>query len=163
MRITTYKASGNIGVAIFKALVHSNKFNVSVLSRPESTSTYELGIKVVKSDYSETSLIDAFKGQDAVVSALGRAGLGEEMKMIDASVKAGVKRFIPSEFGSDTKNANATSLIPVFGVKVRTKDHLKAQESKGLSWTAIATGPIFDWVSGLTDGKLSRGGFRSQC
>ena len=159
MEITRYQASGNIGAAISKALVDSNKFNVSALSRQESTSTYERGIKVIKSDYSESSLIDAFKGQDAVVSALSRAGLGEETKIIDASVKAGVKRFIPSEFGSNTENANAISLIPVLDVKIQTNHHLKAQESKGLTWTAIATGPFFDWVSDPIDEKLLRGNF----
>ncbi|MCJ1261040.1 hypothetical protein MMC22_000904 [Lobaria immixta] len=138
-------ASGSIGAPIFKALVDSGKFNVTVLSRPESDKTYADDVKVVKSDYSEASLVDAFKGQDAVVSALGSAGLAEEIKIIDAAVKAGVKRYLPSEYGSNTKNTKALSLIPMFGVKIQVKEHLKAQESKGLTWTAIATGPFFDW------------------
>ena len=71
-----------------KAIVDSGKFNVSVLTRPESTNTCSPGIKVTKSDYSEASLVDAFKGQGAVVSALGAAGLGEEIKIIDACVTA---------------------------------------------------------------------------
>ena len=70
--------------------------------------------------------------------------------MIDASVTAGVKRFIPSEFGSDTQNAKAVTSISLFGLKVQIHEHLKAQESKGLSWTAIAAGPFFDWVSCLS-------------
>ena len=104
----------------------------------------------MKSDYSEASLVDAFKGQDAVVSAVGDAGLAEEIKIIDASVKAGVKRFLPSEYGNNSQNAKATALIPVFGLKVQINEHLKAQESKGLTWTAILAGPLFDWVSGPT-------------
>lgn len=135
-------------------MVDSGKFNVTVLSRPESDKTYAADIKVVKSDYSEASLVDAFKGQDAVVSALGSAGLAEEIKIIDAAVKAGVKRYLPSEYGSNTKNTKALSLIPMFGVKIQVKEHLKAQESKGLTWTAIATGPFFDWVSGPTEGEV---------
>lgn len=107
----------------------------------------------MKSDYSEDSLVDVFKGQDAVVTALGAAGLAEETKMIDASVKAGVKRFIPSEFGSNSQNAKATALVPFFGLKVQINEHLKAQESKGLTWTAIEAGPAFDWVSGTTSGE----------
>ncbi|KAL9118619.1 MAG: hypothetical protein Q9187_004832 [Circinaria calcarea] len=138
-------ASGNIGASIFKAIVDSGKFNVSVLSRPESTATYAAGIKVMKSDYSEVSLVDALKGQDAVVSALGAASFAEEIKIIDAAVKAGVKRFLPSEYGSNSQNANATALFPLFGIKVQTNKHLKAQESKGLTWTAIESGPAFDW------------------
>lgn len=55
---------------------------MSVLSRPGSTSTYAAVINVVKSDYTEMSLIESFKGQDAVVSALGAGGLGDEIKII---------------------------------------------------------------------------------
>lgn len=127
-------------------MVNSGKFNVSVLSRPESTATYDSNVKVFKSDYSEASLVEAFKGQDAVVSALGAGGLGDTTKVIDAAVKAGVKRFLPSEYGSNTLNAKATALIPVFGLKTQIIEHLKKQEAKGLTWTAIEAGPAFDWV-----------------
>ncbi|MCJ1435983.1 hypothetical protein MMC27_005361 [Xylographa pallens] len=138
-------AAGNIGASIFRAIADSGKFNVSVLSRPDSTSTYGTGVKVVKSDYTEASLVDAFRGQDAVVSALGAAGLAEEPKLVDAAVKAGVKRFLPSEYSCNSQNAQVPALIPIFGLKVQTNKHLKAQESKGLTWTAIETGPAFDW------------------
>ncbi|PMD16869.1 NAD(P)-binding protein [Hyaloscypha hepaticicola] len=137
-------ANGNIGSSIFKAIVESGKFKVSVLSRLESTTTYTADITVIKSDYSEESLVDAFKGQDAVVSALGAAGLAEEFKIIDACVRAGVKRFLPSEFSSNPQNAKAAALIPVFDLKVRVNEYLKAQESKGLTWTAVVAGVAFE-------------------
>jgi hypothetical protein len=121
-----------------------------VLSRLESTTTYSASIIVIKSDYSEASLVDAFKGQDAVVSALGAAGLAEEFKIIDACVKAGVKRFLPSEFSSNPQNAKAAALIPVFGLKVQINEYLKAQESKGLTWTAVVAGVAFEMVSHRT-------------
>jgi hypothetical protein len=92
-------------------------------------------------------LADAFKGQDAVVSALGATGLAEEFKIIDACVRAGVKRFIPSEFSCDAQNAKTAALIPVFALKVQINEHLQSQESKGLTWTAIVTGAAFDMVS----------------
>ncbi|KAI9742855.1 MAG: hypothetical protein M1818_003584 [Claussenomyces sp. TS43310] len=138
-------ASGNIGASIFKSIVDSGKFNVSVLSRPESTNTYPSGVKVFKSDYSEASLVEAFKGQDAVVSALGAGGLADEIKIIDAAVEAGVKRFLPSEFSCNTFNAKTTALVPFFALKVTVIEHLKKQESKGLTWTAIPAGLAFDW------------------
>ncbi|TVY45925.1 Isoflavone reductase-like protein [Lachnellula occidentalis] len=138
-------ASGSIGASIFKALVDSSKFNVSVLARPESTAEYGPSIKVFRSDYSEASLAEAFKGQDAVVSALGAAAMGEQIKIIHAAVKAGVKRYLPSEYGTNTQNEKATGLVPAFGFKVTLIEHLKKLESKGLSWTAIETGPAFDW------------------
>jgi hypothetical protein len=98
----------------------------------------------VKSDYTEASLAEALKGQDAVVSALGAAGLQEEIKII---VAAGVKRFIPSEYSCNSQNSKTTSLVPTFGLKVQINEHLKAQEPKGLTWTAIEAGAAFDLVS----------------
>ena len=145
-RLTKVKASGSIGGPIFKALLDCGKFTVSVLSRPESTNTYAPGIKVLISDYSEVSLVDAFRGQDAVVCALGAAGLAQTPKIIDACVTAGVQRFIPPEFGSNTQNSKATGLVPAFGMKVGFIEQLKKQESKGLTWTAIPAGAAFDLV-----------------
>lgn len=90
--------------------------------------------------------MEAFRGQDAVVSALGAGGMHEQIKIIDAAVKAGVKRFLPSEYGSNTQNAKAAALVSFFELKVTIIEHLKKQESKGLSWTAIESGPAFDMV-----------------
>jgi hypothetical protein len=132
---------------------------MSVLSRPESTNTYADGIKVVKSDYTEASLVEALKGQDAVISALGAAGLAEEIKIIDAAVAAGVKRFVPSEYSCNSQNSKTTSLIPTFSLKVQINEHLKAQESKGLTWTAIEAGAAFDLVSIPTPGRRSPNDF----
>lgn len=146
-RTDKIQASGAIGSAIFKAIVKTGKFNVSVLTRPESSNTYAADIKVVKSDYSEASLVESFKGQDVVVSALGAAGLAEEPKIVDACVKAGVKRLLPSEYSCDAQNAKTAALIPIFGIKARVIEQLRAQESEGLSWTAVVSGAAFDLVS----------------
>lgn len=138
-------ASGNIGASIFNAVIDSRKFNVSVLSRSESINTYAANIRVLKSDYSEASLVEAFKGQDAVISAVGAAGLGDEIKLVDAAAKAGVKRFLSSEFSTNARNEKTAALVSAFATKVKTNEHLKAQESKGLTWTGIVAGPAFDW------------------
>jgi hypothetical protein len=128
-------------------LIASNKFTVSILSRPESTSTYPDHIKVFKSDYTSTSLVQAFTGQDAVVCALGAGGLSSEINVIDAAVAAGVKRFLPAEYGSNTLNPKGAYLVPVFGIKADAIEYLKQQEPKGLTWTAIPAGLAFELVS----------------
>lgn len=66
------KATGNIGSAIVKALLNSNQFNVTALTRSESTSkaAFPDNVYICTVDYSNHStLVDALKGQDAVVSA----------------------------------------------------------------------------------------------
>jgi hypothetical protein len=52
-----------------------------------------------------------FKGQDAVVSAIATASASLQKKLIDAAIKAGVQRFVPSEFGSDTRNEKAMAIL----------------------------------------------------
>lgn len=39
-----------------------------------------------------------------MLSVIGSAALGSQVSYVDAAVKAGVKRFIPSEFGCDTQS-----------------------------------------------------------
>ena len=91
--------------------------------------------------------MDAFRGQDAIVSAISTSNNAKQKEIIDAAVEAGVKRFIPSEFGGNVRNPAALELLPhhmVIG-KAEVINYLRDQESRGLSWSAIATGPFFDW------------------
>ncbi|KAI9827897.1 MAG: hypothetical protein M1826_006203 [Phylliscum demangeonii] len=135
---------GSLGTHVLDALVKSKKFNVTVVSRKESEATFDGSQKVIKIDYSVESLAKAFEGQDAVVSTI-RAG--DEKAIIDAAVKAGVKRFLPSEFGSDTANKNGQEICPLFKGKVEIVEYLqaKAKEHPDFSWTAIMCGAFYDW------------------
>ncbi|KAI9683924.1 MAG: hypothetical protein M1829_004259 [Trizodia sp. TS-e1964] len=139
-------ASGNLGSIVVWTLQSTQRFNVSVLTRSTSTAVFPQGVTVHKTDYSAASLLVALQGQDAVVSTIAGAALGEQKKVIDAAVQAGVKRFIPSEFGGNTANKYANDLVPVFARKVEVVNYLKAQSaaSPSLTWTAIVTGPFFD-------------------
>ncbi|KAK2613271.1 hypothetical protein N8I77_000193 [Diaporthe amygdali] len=77
--------------------------------------------------------------------------LGEQAKVAEAAVKAGVKRFIPSEYGSDSSSADVIAVVPFFQPKKAQLDWLASQEDR-ISWTAIITGPFFDW--GLKQGMM---------
>ena len=80
-----------------------------------------------------------------MVSNLGSAALSSQPVLIDAAIKAGVTRFIPSEFGSDTTNEKSSHL-PVFAAKVSTQKHLAEQARDGkISYTLIITGAFLDW------------------
>ena len=142
-----FQATGNLGTPILKALVEASVFNISILTRQSSTSIFPSNIHVHKTDYSEPDLVDALKGQDAIVSTIGGAGFQEQKKIIDAAVKAGVKRFLPSEFSANTMSPSVLDLVPLSQAKKDVLDYLGAKEGDGLSWTGIATGPMFDWVS----------------
>jgi hypothetical protein len=73
-------------------------------------------------------------------------GFQEQKSIINAAVKAGVKRFLPSEFSANTCSEVVRSLVPVFQAKQEVLAYLKEQESTGLTWTGLATGPLLDWV-----------------
>ena len=68
-----------------------------------------------------------------------------QLLLIEAAAKAHVKRFIPSEFGSDTLNEKSRGL-PVLKSKVQVQDALKKEAaSSGMTYTFICTGPFLDW------------------
>ncbi|CAG8956315.1 hypothetical protein HYFRA_00003695 [Hymenoscyphus fraxineus] len=140
-------AAGSLGAPILKALIDSGKFNVTVLTRENSKSTFPSSVKVVKADYTSLdSVTAAFKGQDAVVSTVGTEGLLGQSLFIDAAIAAGVKRFIPSEFGSNLANP-LTAALPIFGYKIATRKHIEAKVAGGadITYTYIQNGPFLDW------------------
>lgn len=147
-------AGGNLGPHILKALDSDPYFTLSILSRKSSKSTFPSHIKVhsIGDDYPESELLEAFKGQDAVVSTISATNNQQQHAIIDAAIKAGVKRFIPAEFGANSQDKGATELVPIFAMKNQVTDYLRTKEAKGLTWSAIVTGAFFDW--GLQTGFL---------
>ncbi|ATZ52869.1 hypothetical protein BCIN_08g04910 [Botrytis cinerea B05.10] len=160
-------SNGALGKPILEALLQSNKFNITILTRSSSTSTstYPSSATVLPVDFNSTqSLTDALQSQkiDAIVSCVGTEGLLGQKLLIDAAVAAGVTRFIPSEFGSDLADP-PTKALPVFGHKVATSSHLEAVAAKNPSftYTYIRNGGFLDWglehnfILDVTSGKPS--------
>lgn len=140
-------AGGHLGSSILPRFEEDPHFTVSVLARRSSKSDFSSRVKVhrIADDYPEAELLEAFRGQDAVISVIARANLDQQKVIINAAAKAGVKRFIPSEFGGDTENQKAVELLSGYlGPKVEVLNYLKGKEKDGLTWTAFVTGPFFD-------------------
>lgn len=74
------------------------------------------------------------------------AGFSEQLKLVDAAIAAGVKRFIPSEYGCNTADERIRKLVPVFVGKRKVVDYLISKENE-ISWTAVITGLFADLVS----------------
>ncbi|KAJ2986996.1 hypothetical protein NUW58_g4750 [Xylaria curta] len=138
-------ATGNLGPAILEQLLKAG-FQVTVFTRQSSTHEFPASVTAKPVDYdSVESLTTALEGQDAIVSTLGFLGLSKQLNLVEAAVKANVRRFIPSEFGSDTTNAKNAAL-PVFADKVAFQKVLAKEAANGtISYTNIITGPFFDW------------------
>lgn len=148
-------ASGNVGRPVVAALLEAG-FTVTAITRPGSTSTFPSTISVRRADpTSVAELTAALSGIDAVVSASATEVIvgARQDPLIDAAVAAGVKRFIPSEFGHNLerfeKFPEGKTLREMLGGKVTTKKYLeqKARENEGFTWTGLGTSALFDWVS----------------
>lgn len=141
------KASGDLGAPILQALISSGAFNVTVLTRASSKAQFAPSVKVIPVDYSSApDLTAALTGQDAVVSALTTSAMITQVPLIEASIAAGVKRFIPSEFGSDTGNPKSSKL-PVYQTKIAVHHNLQEQAAAHpeFTYTLIRNGAFLDW------------------
>ncbi|KAI0475086.1 nmrA-like family protein-like protein [Xylariaceae sp. FL0804] len=140
-------ASGFVGSQLIRQLQTAG-FELTVLTRSSSKLELPADIAIKSVDYdSVDSLTPALQGQDAVVSVLGPNALVQaQLHLIEAAVRAGVKRFLPSELGSDAVNENVTKL-PFFADKARVLAVLKGHADAGkITWTAVCNGVFLDLV-----------------
>lgn len=145
LKVAVLGASGSVGQTAIKALLAvPGKFEVTGFTRVDSTATLSPTVKHVKTDYSYSSLVSALKGQDAVVSTTAGGILSEQVAAVDAAIAAGVKIFLPSEYGFDTAVQEAPQVSPGLKAKIELLDYLKSKEDK-ISWVAVVVGNIIDW------------------
>ncbi|KAK2040868.1 NmrA-like family protein [Colletotrichum somersetense] len=149
-KVAVVGGSGNLGPSIVGALL-AGGFEVTALSRKESSATFPPEVNVKKIDLkSVDEVTEAFKGQDAVVSIVGTAGYGSQKTLADAAVAAKVQRFIPSEFGVNTRVVRDTKIGGILAPKIQLVDHLIeiSQRNSSFTWTGISAGPFYDYVYG---------------
>lgn len=139
-------ASGNVGKSTVKALSEDG-FQVTGMSRHSPVGSVPAGVKFINTDYSAASLLDAFRGQDAVISTVSSTNPGSldlQKSLIDAAIEAGVRIFVPSEYGVDTSDRSSPNFIPFLAEKIAILDYLRDRQDK-ISWIALVTGSLFDW------------------
>ncbi|KAI1800347.1 NAD(P)-binding protein [Daldinia bambusicola] len=145
--VSVVGASGNLGKEVVRELLKAG-FKVTAFAREQSTATFPSEVTVKKVDYqSVESLTAALQGQDAVVSTIATAAVGGQIPLVDAAIAAKVKRFIPSEFGINTRIVEGTSIGKILQGKVKTLEYLiaKSQENPWFSWTGVSSGVFLDW------------------
>ncbi len=147
-KVAVVGGSGLTGAEIVRSLLRCG-FKVSVLSRASSNATAPDGAEIIKTDYSHESLVAALKGHDAVVSAITTFLVGQQLPIIDAAIEAGIRRFIPSEYGVDTSDPIIGEIAPPAGTKNEVVAYLKSKQNTGMSWTALIVGAFFDAVFDL--------------
>ena len=108
-----------------------------------SKTTVEGDAKVIEVDYSnDESIKRALTGVDVVISTVPIPALNVQGKIAAAAKEAGVKLFVPSEFGGDPEGKTEG----VLGAKANIQNQLRAL---GMPYAAFYTGPFADylWIS----------------
>ncbi|KAJ3548353.1 hypothetical protein NM208_g1055 [Fusarium decemcellulare] len=138
-------ATGNVGPHVISALLERS-FQVTILSRITSSHPLPAQVTEIKTDYTPASLEQVLQGQDAVICTLGYAGLEKQLDLVDAAEKAGVKRFIPSEFGSPKGTKDIPEYTNLLQNKLKIVQYLqqKAENNPQFSWCAFTTGTFLD-------------------
>ncbi len=159
-------AGGSIGSVVVKALLAEPSLTVTALQRASSKSALPAGLKVVTidDDYPAAQLEAAFRGHDVVINTMATAGVAEQHRFVDAAVAAGVRRYVPSEFGLNNNNAAARALTSVFATKGAVQDYLRervAASGGTFEWTTFTPGLWLRWsmARGLVGLKVADGRF----
>lgn len=161
-KVALVGANGRLGPSILQALLDTDSFEVSVMTRASSKSTYPSSVNVLKTDddLPYDQLVKALTGQDALILAFSGTQRDNSIKLANAAFEAGVKHIVPADFGScSSSDPRSLDLVPLYVNKKDVRDHLielsKKTRSDGstMSWTSLISGHFFDY--GLKSGLLS--------
>lgn len=145
--IAVVGATGNLGPSIVQALAAAN-FRITILSQSGKATNLPSSVTVQKVDYtSPESVTAALQGIDALVSMHPKQE--EQIPLIDAAIAAGVKRIIPSDFGSDVPGNTKTRDLPFFAGKTATMEYLVSAVGEKISYTHVISGLFLDWGLGV--------------
>lgn len=145
-------AAGTVGSNILNALVADPSFNITILTRPDSKSSFpssQSNIKILRCDYDLPSLISAFQSQDAVICAIAVQAIATQTILIQAAEKAGVRRFILNEFANSPTNQIGLPEFRNFSATVTKQEMVTlvktlAAANSNFTWSALATGNFID-------------------
>ncbi|KAH8649785.1 hypothetical protein BX600DRAFT_489822 [Xylariales sp. PMI_506] len=139
---------GNLGSAVVEQLAKQG-FTVTVVSRnPDSLGVLPAGVTAVQVDYeSAESLVNALRGHDAVICTLNGTAAKDHRPIIDAAIQAGVKRFVPSVFGSFPTDPKAHQALKFTIPYADTQKYLIEKAEDGvLEYTIFSVGAFLDLV-----------------
>lgn len=145
--------SASITVLLRQATAQS----VSMEKQQEIDSIRSLGIAIEVADLTGASveeLAAVLERFDTVISCVGfTAGRGTQRKLTEAALTAGVKRYVPWQFGVDYDLIGRGSPQDLFDEQLDVRDLLRGQSRT--EWVIISTGMftsfLFDPAFGVVD------------
>lgn len=119
---------------------------MTLLSRSEKIDEdLPVNVRRVAVDYNDKdSLVNVLKGQDAVVSTVSAEAALAQKLIIDAAIQAGVRRFIPSDFGSLTTDP-AASHLPHHVNLVEIQEYLRSKSDQ-IEYTIFSIGGFTEFL-----------------
>ncbi|KAJ6577400.1 hypothetical protein B0H19DRAFT_1119648 [Mycena capillaripes] len=157
--MSTYKSfavvgGGTVGSPVVAALAAKN-VSVVLLSRPgSSTKTVPSGVQIAEVDYTDSAAVaEVFKKHnvDVVLSTITTTATAAQRPLVDAAKLAGIKLFVPSEYGCPTDGQTEGLL----GAKNEIAAYLK---SLNIPSARVYTGSFIEfipWMVGFSDhGKI---------
>ncbi|KAK2036446.1 NAD(P)-binding protein [Colletotrichum somersetense] len=147
-KVAILGGTGALGEALIPALLKAD-FEVTCVTRTGSKHAVLPGVVAKTADYTDiAALTEAFNNHDAVVEAFNPAGATHQGCILKAVLAAGVRHIITPDFSGNTFHPNAKDIC-IFNPKLAAQQELEriVAESDGkLAWTAIVTGPWYDWA-----------------
>ncbi|KAF8027289.1 hypothetical protein BT93_E0254 [Corymbia citriodora subsp. variegata] len=147
-KVLVIGATGYIGKFIVEASAKSGHptfalLRESAVSDPAKAGIVEgfksLGVNLLHGDiYNQESLLSAIRQVDVVISAVGRAQLEDQDRIVAAIKAAGnIKRFLPSEFGNDADRAHAVEPAKTgYAIKAKIR---RLVEAEGIPYTYVSS------------------------
>ena len=157
--ILIFGATGLVGEHIADAIVASKaEFGkISVFTSPETLSKKsnridqlkKEGVEIITGDITSASdIYEAYNGKDTIVSAVGRPVIQIQLQLIELAEKhPDVKRFFPSEYGTDVEYWPSSAHEKPHQQKLKVRAMLK--DVKDLEYTYVVVGPFGDAADSL--------------
>ncbi|CAH0026085.1 unnamed protein product [Clonostachys rhizophaga] len=153
-KVALVGANGNLGSVILPALVDAG-FEVTIIQRSGSKSkpaisSPNLKTKEVDGEFPLPEITAALKGQDAVIAAFPLPNrLQHHLRLAYAAAEAGVRRYIPADFGScDAAASEPLRRLQLYRDKTKVRERcqgLTREFPDTFTWTALVCGHFFDW------------------
>ncbi|KAI2468846.1 hypothetical protein F4781DRAFT_443125 [Annulohypoxylon bovei var. microspora] len=123
-------ASGSFGSVLLSELQKESGFTLTILQRASSKFQPPAHLKRI----------------DVIINCMSTLSVAEQHRMIDAAITAGVKRYVPSEYGLNNKRPDTQGLNVVFHDKGKIQEYLQAKAAIGaIEWMSIACGMWLKW------------------
>ncbi|KAH7257899.1 hypothetical protein BKA59DRAFT_471262 [Fusarium tricinctum] len=152
VRIAIAGASSELAREILDRLVGTGKHEIIALVRKETSSFPELtGVKWIQTDYNdESELVEVLRGVNTVLCFFAvhlDPGCETQKRLIDAAVKAGVRRYAPSEWATGVKLADSLDVMSWYSGKIEIVKYLENlnSEKKVLEYTRFQPGGFMDY------------------